>query len=92
MATADDVAEFEANPKTIEARRARESLVVSRRGNYSLFCLSEQNCVRRAATVIVESRYPLYIYIYIIFNAMLYSQTRASKSLSFKYFMRHSYR
>ncbi|CAB4001908.1 voltage-dependent N-type calcium channel subunit alpha-1B-like isoform X1, partial [Paramuricea clavata] len=72
MATADDVAEFEANTKTLEARRARESLVISRQGNYSLFCLSEQNCVRRAATVIVESRaFDIFILATIIANCVV---------------------
>ena len=60
MATTNDVAEFDLNTKNA-VPRTRVTLVPSRQGNYSLFCLSEQNCLRRAAKLIVESRYPFYI-------------------------------
>ena len=72
MATTNDVAEFDTNARNVE-EKTRVSLVPSRQGNYSLFCLSEKNRLRRAATLIVESRYPFYI----ILNVMSYLESRA---------------
>jgi hypothetical protein len=57
--TADDATELNVNENDA-APRTRMSLVPSRQGNYSLFCLSDQNCLRRAARLIVEWRYPFY--------------------------------
>lgn len=58
MAEAANVETEEQNHKNNESK-TREAQVLSRQGNYSLLCLSESNCLRRAARVVVESRYPL---------------------------------
>ena len=61
MATLNQVAVLDSNPKNDEAR-ARVGPVTIRHGSYSLLCLSEQNFLRRGAKFIVESRYPFYLH------------------------------
>ena len=44
----------------ISPPKLRPTFLLKREGNYSLFCLPERNCIRRAAVFIVKSRYPFY--------------------------------
>ena len=57
MANSNEISTFNPNAKDVELK-TRGRLVSVRQGYYSLFCLSEQNVIRRAAKFIVDSRYP----------------------------------